>query len=71
MRSFRYCQPSPGAEELIASAHTVDEIAEKIGADSLSYLSLEGMLACAAEEPGDYCHACFSKEYPVHPEPVD
>lgn len=61
----------PSAEELIASSNTIDEISEKIGTDSLAYLSLDGMLSCAAKAPCDYCHACFSKEYPVRPVEVN
>jgi amidophosphoribosyltransferase len=57
----------PSAEELIAYTHSIDEIAELIGADSLAYLSLEGMLSCASQPNENYCHACFSGKYPVSP----
>lgn len=56
---------TPKREELIASNHTVDEIAAHIGADSLGYLSHEGLLSTVGEERGHYCSACFSGEYPV------
>jgi amidophosphoribosyltransferase len=53
--------------ELIASSHTVDEIRDFIGVDSLSYLSLDGLLegahASAADHP--FCLACFTGNYPV------
>jgi amidophosphoribosyltransferase len=55
----------PSAEELIAYSHSLEEIAETIGADSLAYLSLEGMLSCVSEPNENYCHACFSGNYPV------
>ena len=57
----------PQAEELIAHSHSVDEIAKIIDADSLAYLSLDGMLSCASKENSSYCHACFSGKYPVKP----
>jgi amidophosphoribosyltransferase len=70
---------TPTRRELIASSHTVDEIARYITADTLAYLSLEGMLSRAAGPlpPGGgpngdkgYCHACFSGEYAVPFTPV-
>jgi len=64
---------TPTRRELIASSHTVDEIARYITADSLAYLSLDAMIravrgplapAAKGESPG-YCHACFSGDYPI------
>ena len=58
----------PRAEELMANNHTLDEIANLINVDSLAYLTLEGMLACVQHNPAkSYCHACFSRQYPVPP----
>ncbi len=58
----------PSADELIAHKSSITEIAKIIDADSLSYLSLEGMLSCVRKtKPGNYCHACFSGDYPVKP----
>ncbi|HEX9632983.1 MAG TPA: amidophosphoribosyltransferase [Gemmatimonadales bacterium] len=55
---------TPTRAELIASSHSIEEIREHLGVDSLGYLSLEGMLAAAG--PDDrYCHACFSGDYPT------
>ncbi|WP_366922859.1 amidophosphoribosyltransferase [Metallumcola ferriviriculae] len=51
--------------ELIAAQYDLDEIREHIGADSLHYLSLEGMLKSAGQEPGFFCNACFSGKYPI------
>ncbi|SHF50598.1 amidophosphoribosyltransferase [Desulfacinum infernum DSM 9756] len=53
--------------ELIAAQHSVEEIRDFIGLDSLSYLSLEGLLqgAQAPLEAHPYCVACFNGDYPV------
>jgi len=56
----------PSPEELIASSHSVEQIRRIIGADTLGYLSIEGLLE-AAPDPSCWCHACFSGEYPVPP----
>ena len=57
---------TPTREELIASNLTVDEIAEFIGADSLGYLSLEGMLrACDDPHGNRHCTACYTNNYPI------
>lgn len=54
-------------EELIAANHTVEEIREIFGADSLAYLSLEGLLEAIKRAGGgrDYCLACLTSRYPV------
>jgi amidophosphoribosyltransferase len=57
-------------KQLIAHRLKVEEIRQKIGADSLDYLSLPGMLAAVREGLGSdaksgHCSACFSGEYPV------
>ncbi len=54
----------PSPNELIAANKSVREIARFIHVDSLEYLSLEGMLS-VVKESQDFCHACFSGEYPV------
>jgi len=51
--------------ELIAAKKTVDEICEHIGADSLGYLSKEGLEAATATPKSKLCMACFSGEYPT------
>ncbi len=54
--------------ELIAHRLDVDEICERIGADSLDYLSLPGMLSAIQTTVGfqnNYCTACFSGNYPI------
>lgn len=50
-------------ENLIACKYTVDEIAEKIGADTLGYLPIEKLSCLIGND--SYCHACFSGEYPT------
>jgi amidophosphoribosyltransferase len=52
-------------EEMIAHGRTVDEIAEVLGADSLHYLSLEGVYEAVGGSRGSHCDACFSGEYPL------
>ena len=55
---------TPTREELIASSHSVDEIRDFLGVDTLGYLSLDGMLRAAGTR-NQYCHACFSGAYPI------
>jgi amidophosphoribosyltransferase len=55
---------TPTREELIASTHSIEEIRQFLGVDSLGYLSLEGMLRAAGPNT-EYCHACFSGQYPT------
>jgi len=52
-------------EELIASSHDVQGIGRYIEADSLAYLSLEGMLASVGGKDDSYCSACWTGTYPV------
>ncbi len=58
---------TPRREELIAANYPVQEIARRIGVDSLGYLSLEGMLQAVPGGPDGFCHACFSGDYPTPP----
>ena len=51
--------------ELVASDLSVEQIREFVGANSLGYLSLEGMVAATGSPKGDYCRACFDGEYPI------
>jgi amidophosphoribosyltransferase len=61
---------TPSREELIASDHTLDQIRDSLGVDSLGYLSLNGMLESVPGGPEGFCHACFSGDYPTPP-PTD
>ena len=65
----RYGINTPTRGELIASTHEVDEICEQIGADSLAYLSIEGLLNCLSGSADSYCTACWSGDYPLPPTP--
>jgi len=51
--------------ELIASQKTVDEIRRHIGADSLGYLSQEGLVKAVGQTRESFCMACFNGEYPM------
>jgi amidophosphoribosyltransferase len=58
----------PTQGELIASEHSVDEIKNFIGLDSLCYLSLPGMLEAAGlGRENSFCLACFNGDYPLQP----
>jgi amidophosphoribosyltransferase len=62
-----YGVDTPSKNQLIAANKTVEEIREYIGADSLAYLSLEGLRKAAGE--GDehfYCTACYTGKYPTN-----
>lgn len=54
----------PTKEELIAGVHSVEEIREFLGADSLGYLSVDGLLS-PFRNPEHFCRACFTGRYPV------
>ena len=51
--------------KLIANHHTVEEIAEIIGVDSLGYLSIEDVVKLADNTQGGFCTACFGGGYPT------
>jgi amidophosphoribosyltransferase len=55
---------TPTRGELIANTHTVDEIRKYITADSLAYISLDGIKSIVPE-PENYCSACFDNQYPI------
>jgi amidophosphoribosyltransferase len=64
--SCYYGVDTPRRKELIAANKTVEEIRQFIGADSLSYLSLDGMKeACGEGDNVRYCDACFTRNYPT------
>jgi len=56
---------TPTKAELIASSHSLEQIREHLGVDTLGYLSLDGMLRAAGGNPSEFCHACFSGQYPT------
>jgi amidophosphoribosyltransferase len=63
-----YGVDTPTRSQLIAATKTVDEIRDFIGADSLAYLSLEGMRLACGERPGQpttFCTSCYTGKYPT------
>lgn len=52
-------------DQLVATGRTTEDIRKFLGVDSLAYLSLEGLLACAKGRAEDYCTACFSGDYRI------
>jgi len=65
---------TPDREQLIAASHTEDEICEHITADTLSYLSIDGLrdaVGAEVDEQGrsNFCEACFTGDYPIPIEP--
>lgn len=57
---------TPSRQELIAASHSTEEIARYVTADSLAYLSLEGLTRAAGDASGtSFCSACFSGKYPT------
>ena len=61
---------TPTREELIAANMSIEEITQQVGADTLGYLTLDGMLESVPGGPSGFCHACFSGDYPTPP-PAD
>jgi amidophosphoribosyltransferase len=51
--------------ELLAAKKTVDEIRDCIGADSLGYLSINGLIKAVALPQDIFCLACFTGDYPM------
>jgi amidophosphoribosyltransferase len=61
-----YGVDTPSKKQLIAANKSVEEIREYIGADSLAYLSLDGLKkACGEGESLRYCTACYTGKYPT------
>lgn len=56
---------TPTKKELIASSHTIDEISTYITANTLRYLSIEGLYKAVHDAGGNFCDACFTGKYPV------
>jgi amidophosphoribosyltransferase len=61
---------TPSREELIAAQHSVAEIQDMLGADSLAYLSLEALRRVETSMKHGFCDACFSGEYVIPVESV-
>jgi amidophosphoribosyltransferase len=56
---------TPTRKQLIASSHKVEEIRRYLEADSLGYLSLDGLIKAVGGDDTRFCHACFTGEYKV------
>ena len=60
----------PDRSKLMAANNTVDEIRKYLNADSLHYLSLEGMVAATGQQRDAFCLACYNGKYPVPYDPL-
>jgi len=60
-----YGVDTPRRAELIAATHTQEEIRRYLGADSLGYLSMDGLLTAVGERRPHYCTSCYTGKYPV------
>jgi amidophosphoribosyltransferase len=65
-----YGVDTPERSQLMAAQHSIEEMCELIGADSLSFLSIDGLYRAVGEarresENPQYCDACFTGEYPI------
>jgi len=60
-----YGVDTPRRSELIAATHTLEEITTYLNADSVGYLSHDGMLSVLDSERGQYCSSCYTGHYPV------
>jgi amidophosphoribosyltransferase len=60
-----YGVDTPQRSELIAATHTIEEITKYLEADSVAYLSLEGLMSAVGNERGSYCSSCYTGRYPV------
>ena len=56
---------TPSRSELIAATHTLEEITTYLDADSVGYLSLEGLMTAVGNGRGSYCSSCYTGKYPV------
>jgi len=60
-----YGVDTPNRSELIASNHNVEEIRRFVEADSLGYLSIEGLRKAVDDDRHEYCYACYTGDYPT------
>ena len=60
-----YGVDTPRESELIAANHSVEEIRQYVEADSLAYLSLDALRRAVADKKGEYCYACYTRDYPT------
>ena len=69
--SCYYGVDTPDRDDLIANRMSVEEIRQHTGADSLAYLSLEGLKQAVRDIAGDYCYSCYTAEYPTELVQID
>jgi amidophosphoribosyltransferase len=60
-----YGVDTPRRSELIAATHSLEEIRKYVGADTLGYLSLNGLLEAVGKRQQHYCTSCYTGQYPV------
>ncbi len=60
-----YGVDTPTRDELIAANHSVEEIRRYVEADSLGYLSMEGLRSAVEDTAGRFCYACYTAHYPT------
>ena len=56
---------TPSCDELLAANHSIEEMTEVLGADSLAYITVENLKAAIGSD-GGFCDACFTGNYPTH-----
>ncbi|MGH9350174.1 MAG: amidophosphoribosyltransferase [Vicinamibacterales bacterium] len=59
---------TPDEGDLFATGRSVAEMARLLGADSLAFLSLDGLLRAVAGATGGYCSGCYTRRYPIDPD---
>jgi amidophosphoribosyltransferase len=60
-----YGVDTPNKNELIAANHSVEEIRRYVEADSVGYLSMEGLSRAVNDVKNQYCYACYTGDYPT------
>ena len=65
-----YGVDTPTRDQLMAAQNTIDEMAKLIGADSLAFITIDGLYRAVGGKNRDhaspqYCDACFTGEYPI------
>jgi amidophosphoribosyltransferase len=60
-----YGVDTPNRSELIAATHTIEDIRKYVGADTLAYLSLDGLREAVGPKQKSYCTSCYTGVYPL------
>jgi amidophosphoribosyltransferase len=60
-----YGVDTPSKADLIAATHTIEEIRQYLEADSVAYLSMEGLMSAVDTDRASYCSSCYTGQYPV------